>query len=109
MREKVFLSNMMISLIITVLLSFWFHYSFAKDNWGLKVLIFTVDNRPLNPDLENAQYNTISAILHAEYAKYWGYDYHYYFLNQTEMKLSLMEHFPNKFTDVTFSSKYGAA
>lgn len=53
----------------------------------MKILVFMSDNRILSSDLENADYNSLSASINYEYCKKHGYDFIYYrpFLNNSNV------------------------
>lgn len=98
------LSYLLFTTLLLILL-----YVQGADNWGLNVLIVTVDNRPLNSNLESTGYHTVSAVLSAEYAKRWGYEYHYYFANSTATQATLLENFPHEYDHEKFGAKYGGS
>lgn len=44
----------------------------------MKICIFMSDNRPLSPIIEEAQYNSLTAVINNEYCKKYNYDFIYY-------------------------------
>lgn len=44
----------------------------------MRILVFMVDNRPLDPNDSTADYNTFAAVINYEYCKRHNYDFKYY-------------------------------
>eukprot|EP01031_Cornospumella_fuschlensis_P023234 gene23234-28220_t len=66
------------------------------DSKGLRVLLITVETRPVESNLAVAGYNSMSAVLNAAYAEHHGYHYRYIYLNQTAFIESVREKLPNE-------------
>ena len=47
-------------------------------NSEMKICVFMSDNRPLAPNFEKADYNSLAASINYEYCKLYGYDFIYY-------------------------------
>lgn len=67
----------------------------AGDEYGLKVLVVSSDNRHLSADMNSKQYYGAAAILQYHYCRRHGYDYLRVFLDGSSMLIELRERFPN--------------